>query len=60
MQTRAELVDHIVPHRGAMGFFWDRGNWQALCRPCHDKKSAKYDGWLGNPGGPRKSRKVRR
>lgn len=34
--TPATLVDHIVPHRGDMELFWDVGNWQSLCRPCHD------------------------
>jgi len=34
--TPAVLVDHIIPHRGDMVLFWDRNNWQPLCRPCHD------------------------
>lgn len=46
---RAELVDHIVPHCGDEKLFWDESNWQALCRPCHDRKSAAMDGWLGHP-----------
>ena len=33
---RATLVDHEVPHRGDVGLFWDRTNWQSLCKPCHD------------------------
>lgn len=32
----ANVVDHIQPHRGDKGLFWDRDNWQALCKPCHD------------------------
>ena len=32
----AEVVDHIVPHRGDQAKFWDRNNWQALCKRCHD------------------------
>lgn len=32
----AELVDHIVPHKGDRALFWDRGNWQALCAWCHN------------------------
>lgn len=32
----ASVVDHIVPHRGDQELFWDRANWQALCKPCHD------------------------
>lgn len=31
----AQVVDHIVPHRGDKELFWDRSNWQALCTPCH-------------------------
>lgn len=51
LKTKADLVDHIKPHRGDMGLFWERNNWQPLCRPCHDRKSAKQDGWFGNRGG---------
>jgi len=32
----ATVVDHITPHRGDMGLFWDRDNWQSLCKGCHD------------------------
>jgi 5-methylcytosine-specific restriction endonuclease McrA len=31
----ADTVDHITPHRGDRGRFWDRANWQALCTRCH-------------------------
>lgn len=31
----ATVVDHIQPHRGDMGLFWDKENWQALCASCH-------------------------
>ncbi len=37
--TPATVVDHIVPHRGNQGLFWDEGNWQALCKACHDRKT---------------------
>jgi hypothetical protein len=30
------VVDHILPHRGDKVLFWDRRNWQALCKGCHD------------------------
>lgn len=33
-------VDHIVPHRGDAGLFWDRGNWQTLCDSHHSQKTA--------------------
>lgn len=32
----AELVDHVVPHKGDMTVFWDRGRWQPTCRWHHD------------------------
>ena len=34
--TVATVVDHIVPHRGDLGRFWDAGNWQSMCKHCHD------------------------
>lgn len=36
----ASVVDHIEPHRGDTTKFWDAGNWQSLCRRCHNKKTA--------------------
>jgi 5-methylcytosine-specific restriction enzyme A len=32
-------VDHIVKHDGSPRLFWDRGNLQALCPPCHGRKT---------------------
>lgn len=43
----ATIVDHIVPHRGDKRLFWDRTNWQALSKPCHDRKTAREDGGFG-------------
>ena len=37
--TKATVVDHIVPHRGNSKLFWDRNNWQGLCKRCHDRKT---------------------
>jgi 5-methylcytosine-specific restriction protein A len=37
--TPATVVDHIIPHRGDEKLFWDQGNWQAICKTCHDKKT---------------------
>jgi 5-methylcytosine-specific restriction endonuclease McrA len=37
---RLEL-DHKVKHCGDPGRFWDRGNLQALCKPCHSAKSQR-------------------
>jgi len=36
----ATVVDHIIPHRGDLGLFWDEENWQSLCGTCHN--SAKH------------------
>ena len=35
-----EVVDHVQPHKGDKGLFWDRSNWQTLCKVCHDLKTA--------------------
>ena len=47
--TPATVVDHIIPHRGNQELFWDTtNNWQALCKRCHDIKTATEDGrWTG-------------
>lgn len=39
--VKATVVDHIVPHKGDMDLFWDRGNWQALCIYHHNVKTGK-------------------
>lgn len=46
----ATVLDHIKPHKGDQALFWDSGNWQALCKPCHDSKTASEDGGWGHPG----------
>ena len=46
--TPATVVDHIIPHKGDQGLFWDKDNWGALCKPCHDAKTAREDGGFGN------------
>jgi 5-methylcytosine-specific restriction endonuclease McrA len=45
----SEVTDHVIPHKGDMSLFWDENNWQALCKPCHDEKTASEDGGFGNP-----------
>lgn len=37
--TAATVCDHITPVRLG-GDFWDTRNYQSLCRPCHQAKSA--------------------
>lgn len=43
----ATVVDHIIPHKGDRALFWQRSNWQGLCKPCHDRKTAREDGGFG-------------
>jgi len=41
---RADMVDHIVPHRGDRRLFWDRGNWQAMAlSPCHTSRKQSLE-----------------
>lgn len=44
----ATVVDHIIPHKNDQALFWDTANWQALCKACHDRKTATEDGGFGN------------
>jgi 5-methylcytosine-specific restriction protein A len=39
------VVDHVVPHRGDAVLFWNKRNWAALCKPCHDAKTAREGRW---------------
>lgn len=48
LRTPATEVDHIIPHKGDRGLFWDRKNWQSLCHRCHSIKTAREDGGFGN------------
>lgn len=48
LKIKANVVDHIVPHKGDMKLFWDRSNWQPLCKRCHDIKTATKDGGFGS------------
>lgn len=45
----ATVVDHRAPHKGDYNVFWDRTNWQSMCKPDHDRKTAMEDGGFGNP-----------
>jgi 5-methylcytosine-specific restriction protein A len=49
--TAATVVDHIKPHKGDKVLFWERANWQPLCKQCHDRKTATDDGGFGRVGG---------
>jgi 5-methylcytosine-specific restriction protein A len=40
-ETLATEVDHRIPHCGDATRFWDRLNWQSLCRSCHSSKTRR-------------------
>jgi 5-methylcytosine-specific restriction protein A len=46
--TAATVVDHVKPHKGDAGLFWDPNNTQSLCADCHDrhKQSQERTGHL--------------
>jgi len=37
----SEVTDHIEPHKGDYGLFWDVNNHAAMCKWHHDKKTAR-------------------
>ena len=41
--VQATVVDHIIPHRNRPELMWDESNFQALCKPCHDRKTGNED-----------------
>jgi 5-methylcytosine-specific restriction protein A len=41
----ATVVDHVIPHHGDQALFWAEGNWQGLCKRCHDAKTAREGRW---------------
>jgi 5-methylcytosine-specific restriction protein A len=41
----AIVVDHGIPHCGNASLFWDEANWAALCKRCHDRKTAREGRW---------------
>lgn len=45
--AEATVVDHKVPHRGDMKVFWDRTNWQGLCKPHHDGEKQREEIFAG-------------
>jgi 5-methylcytosine-specific restriction endonuclease McrA len=40
----ADVVDHILPHRGSRKLFWDRNNWQPMAAsPCHSSRKQSIE-----------------
>lgn len=37
------VCDHVRPHRGDEALFWDEGNLQTLCKPCHDSAKQREE-----------------
>ena len=40
---QATVTDHIIPHRNRPELLWNETNFQALCKPCHDRKTLTED-----------------
>lgn len=36
MVTAATVVNHKIPHKGDQSLFWNRDNWEPLCKRHHD------------------------
>lgn len=42
LTVAATVVDHIEPPESPQDpLFWNRHNWQSLCKPCHDAKTLR-------------------
>ncbi len=39
----ATVVNHIKPHKGDQVLFWDKSNWQAVCKLHHDSAIQKQE-----------------
>lgn len=44
--TAANVVDHIVDHRGDSKLFWATDNHRPLCASCHNRKTS--EGGIGS------------
>lgn len=42
-QVRAEVVDHVIPHRGDSSLFFSAGNLQSLAKQCHDSAKQRME-----------------
>lgn len=41
--TEATVVDHKVPHQGNRELFFDRDNWESICKPHHDSDKQREE-----------------
>lgn len=46
----ADVVDHVIPHRGDMKLFWDPDNLQSLCAHCHNSEKQRQERWSRGAG----------
>lgn len=49
-RAASTVADHVVDHRGDEKLFWDFGNLQGLCKPCHDAKPSTKECAQERPG----------
>lgn len=40
---RSAVIDHIEPHNGDHGKFWDQDNLWLVCKMCHDTHCQAYE-----------------
>ena len=46
----ATVVDHALGHDDHWReSFWDSGQWQSMCGPCHSRKTNREERGLGRP-----------
>ena len=43
LSITADVVDHIIPHRGDPNLFWDFSNWQPACYWHHNSIKAALE-----------------
>ena len=41
--TEADIVDHVIPHKGSVDLFFDPENLQSLCKHCHDSVKRRIE-----------------
>lgn len=52
LRVRATDVDHVVPHRGNRGRFFDENNLETLCHRCHSRKTMREQNERRSGGQP--------
>ena len=50
--TAATVVNHRIPHKGDRYLFFDQGNHESSCKPCHDgpTQAAEHRGYSAEKG----------